>query len=388
MAVKYTDVVPKRPFLRRQTFEIPDSYRSAYYKEGVKDDDEHIMLYHGTQFGGFRLRKIPQQMRYDGEFIEKWFRTEKVNGYYVYGSNSRFLQTFGHLEIEPLLRNWRQDAVNREEMKAEGFEDQDIFDAEVFLEGLNFYYSDVRVSIAMPTSGLTPKDRIDLSRFHGIPYLVKKPKTGGRFFHPESSYQRLRSELRPMIKINGEETSEVDLSAAVLQFLNISLEQRGLSTLESMFEHDDPYDYFLGTMNSEEFLRRYLETPTEREGLKSILYTAIYSTDVTQERHVNYRLRGREFRFHDLLDYFADFFGALGDLRERGSQYLHKVINREESRFAQEVLTRGCIDEHIPILPIHDSFIVPRAAAQDLTGILDETAQKMYGKHLRYKQKY
>ena len=102
--------------------------------------------------------------------------------------------------------------------------------------------------------------------------------------------------------INGERTSEIDLSAATLQFLNIVLEQQSLESIDTLLDNEDPYDYFLSTINSSEFLDNYREgKPVEREDLKTILYTAIYSSQNKEAAHVNRNLRLMKKRFKLLI---------------------------------------------------------------------------------------
>ena len=187
MGKKFNSNIPKKPILRRQTYEIPSTYLEGYKKSGVTDPDEQIMLFHTTQFGGFRIESVPKDMRFDEKFLKRWFKQKFEFGYYHFKANDCFLGEFGNLELRPLQKRWRSKPVNDHEMRACGFSKGDIVEAYKFLKALNGFYSSLRLDIERPQSGITAEDTIQLSRFHGTPYLVKKPKAGGRFFHPEVS---------------------------------------------------------------------------------------------------------------------------------------------------------------------------------------------------------
>ena len=125
------------------------------------------------------------------------------------------------------------------------------------LKDLNNFYSPLRLSLKMPSSGITYIDKIDLSRFNSIPHFQSKPLAGNRLFHsgPGSSYQSISSNLRPFLTINGEKTTEIDISASTLQFLNLVLEKyTGKSFMSKQtLSNGDPYEYFLERINFPDF---------------------------------------------------------------------------------------------------------------------------------------
>jgi hypothetical protein len=399
MGKKFIARVPKKPIFKRATYNIPESYLDAYQQEGIVNPDKMVMLFHLTQFGGFRTKRDPNRMNFNQEFLETWFKQNKNYGDYHFKANANFLQKFGELELKPLEKRWKTKVLDPEEMREIGYSEKEINDSLVFLEALNDFYSSLRLGIELPQTGVTAKDRIQLSRFHGIPYLVKKPKAGGRFFHPETSYQRISSSLRPFITIYNERVSEIDISGATLQFFNISLRNHSLESLDGELPREDPYKYFLSVLNSEEILSRYDEEPTGREDLKEILYTAIYSSKGRQSANVNRKLRfmKRGYKHLDLTFLFPRFFNALTELKAPTNPTppnsteelpLHMIINREESKYAQEVLQIGCLENRLPILPIHDSFITNASNLRYLREIMDDVAKRLYGEPLTHKQKY
>lgn len=391
MAKAFIERIPKKPILKRQTYCIPESYSEAYSKADIKTLDEQMVLFHLTQFGGFRLKRFPKNWSFNGSFLNQWTKGEFKSGYHIFKASADFIKEFGDINIRPLERTWNQDPFNYDEMKESGFTQDEIHDSYKFLRALNNFYSTLRVDINLPKSGITPKDRIQLSKMHSIPYLIKKPKAGGRFFHPETSYQRISSSLRPFLTINGKKTSELDLSAATLQFFNIGLQKyTNLSIEEAILSHEDPYNYFLSVLNSDDFLKSYREQQFDREGVKDIVYTMIYSPENRRKTYLNNKLRfaGRNFKFDDIKPLFPEFFNSLSALEGSTSLPLHMIINKEESNYAQHVLQTGCLDYAIPILPIHDSFITTKSNVTALTVVMGESAKNLYGKPLVFKKKF
>ena len=391
MNEKFTLKIPRRPTLKRETYSVPSSYISAYKKIGITNRDEQIMLFHTTQFGGFKFKKMPEDIEADNKFLDRWFKHKHENGYYHFRANANFLSTFGNLKIKPLQRKWKLIPVSLRDMLKNGFSHEEFEDSYRFLLRLNEFYSSLKLDIPLPQSGITAEDRVQLSRFHGIPYLVKKPRAGGRFFHPGVSYQRIKSSLRQRMTINGKKTSEVDLLAATLQFLNIALEKNvSVSILQNVLSREDPYDYFLSVLNSDNVTLRYREQLIDRDSVKTLLYTAIYSLNGSQENNVNRKLwlMGRSYKYSDFTDFFPEFFNALSVLRSQAVFPPHIVIFREESKYAQKVLQRGCLEERLSILPLHDSFLTTVENTKRLKEIIDSVSGEMYGRKLAYKQKY
>jgi hypothetical protein len=389
MKRKYLPMIPKKPLFRRSSYMTPDNYSSAYEKAGITNNDEQTMLFHVTQFGGFRCKGIPSYIKNKKEFLSNWFEIERDSGFYHFGANNKFLSTFGNIKLKPLKKIWHNGVVNEEEMGECGFSDEEVKDSQDFLHSLNEFYSSLKVGIAIPASGISLEDRVNLARFHEIPFLVKKPKAGGRFFHPGSSYQRIASSLRPMITINGKKTSEIDLSAATLQFLGIILKEYACS-LNNILSEKDPYQYFMRKLNPAPDKSKVSDLEIQREDLKTLIYTTIYSQKKTQKSNVSYKLRcmGIGYSYYDLVELFPEFFEAINTLKSKLEFPPHIAIFKEESRYAQEVLKKGCLELKLPIIPIHDSFITTRDNIPKLKKILDSTSKNLYGKCLYYKVKY
>ena len=401
-------LIPKLPIFKREMYHIPESYSEIYRSNGISDLYEQKTLFYVTQFGGFRLKKIPSYLKGKEDFFERWFKSKYENGYFHFKASSDFISQFGDRKIEPLLRrNYSEKGEVAEFLLSleEGVEAQEFGEASGLLKDLNNFYASVKVNLEIPSSGITYTDKIDLSRFNSIPHFQCKPLAGNRLFHsgPGSSYQSISSNLRPFLTINGEKTTEIDISASTLQFLNLALEKHTGKAPMSKFtlSNGDPYEYFLERINSPDFKKMHNQTEDiNRDSLKSLLYTLTYSSINSQERHVNryLKLNFQNYRYSDLKEKFPEFFQCVEDIKsipldndgEDGAKYFpaHWLIFSEEARYAREVLKRGCLDENKVIIPLHDSFITTERLYPDLERIVKEVSMELYGYALAHKRKF
>ncbi len=394
MGQEFRQVIPKKPIFKSNMYKIPENYLKNYRNISIREETRQKLLFYGTQFGGFRFKTLPNYIRDLDGFLLLWFKEKQENGFFQFKTNTKFISKLGNIPLEPLQRVWgHKEVLNFDEMMENGFSKDEIVYSINFLKELNKFYSDLRLKIPSINSGITYQDRIDLSRFHSIPFLVKKPKAGGRFFHPESSYQRISSSLREHMTINGEKTSEIDLSAATLQFMDISLKNHNIeSPMNVILSNSDPYNYFLKILNSVKFRRTYNEKKIQREDLKKIVYTIIYASETRRKSSLNWNLSRMKinYRYFDLFHRFPEFFEAIELIEslKTDQQLIHHIIYGEESKYAQKVLEIGCLDKGIPLLPIHDSFVTPIRYADTLEKIMNDVAQELYGKTLLYKVKY
>jgi hypothetical protein len=226
--------------------------------------------------------------------------------------------------------------------------------------------------------------------------------SGGRLFHSGagSSYQRISGNLRPFLKINRKETIEIDITAATIQFLSVvSKKYLGKNLLSKRYlSFEDPYQFFLTRLNSDSFQMQYGQNEQiSRDSLKNIIYTLAYSPSRFEKSYVNrcLRLLGQRYSYLDLKDEFPEFCELIHKLKfiplpECGDKnhpsYL--LIFKEESRYAREVLKRGCLDEKFPILPLHDSFITPKDCYSKLEKIICDVSKDLYGHVLMHKRKF
>jgi len=322
--------------------------------------------------------------------------SKKEGNFFSYKTNTRFLSEFGGLRVKPLLKNrYKNERYSQEFMEENGFTNGEVLWINSIVNQLNEFYSDHRVSLAIPNSGVSADDKINLARFNSVPHFQYRPKAGARMFHsgPGSSYQSLSSSLRPFLRINGEETTEIDIAAATIQFAGaVSADETYDDTAAKVFRIKDPYQHFLGTMDSLNMGNM------DRETLKEVLYTLIYSPKKSERSNVNRKLRllEQEFNHDDLERVFPDFFKILDDIKsvelpdgEEGQLYEpHQIIFKEESRYAREVLRRCCLQQGFPVLPLHDSFIAPRKNSSELEEAMEDVSMEYYDYIMSYKTKF
>ncbi len=406
----FKKLIPKIPIFRQNMYHIPENYSESYKAKEITDLDEQKTLFYVTQFGGFRLKKIPSYLKRKEDFFSKWFKSKDEQGYLHFKANSDFISQFGNIKLEPLLRrNYRvkdRDDVGDFLLSLEeGIEAQEAAEAWKLLRQLNKYYSFLRLNLKTPSSGITYVDKIDLSRFNSIPHFQCKPLAGNRLFHsgPGASFQSISSSLRPFLTINNKETTEIDIAASTLQFLNLALEKHtGKSHMSKLeLSNGDPYEYFLEKINSPDFRKMHNQTEDiDRESLKSLLYTLTYSPINSQERHVNrfLKLNSQNYKYSDLKQKFPEFFEMIDSVksipldRDRGDGEenfpAHLLIFMEESRYAREVLKRSCLEEKFPVVPLHDSFITTSEHYPDLERIVCDVSMDFYDYVLAHKKKF
>ena len=128
----------------------------------------------------------------------------------------------------------------------------------------------------------------------------------------------------------------------------------------------------------------------QRDELKTVLYTAIYSEKNKQRNNVNRKLRRLDIPYKsDELEFlFPEFFEALDVLKTELKFPPHVEVFKEESRYCQGVLEKGCLELKLPIIPIHDSFITIRKHIPELQDIMDETSDELYRRRLSHKTKF
>ena len=408
MAHRFKRLIPQTPSFNRNRYSIPQSYAARYEGEGISNADEQKTLFHGTQFGGFRVTRVPQYLQEKEGFLNEWFNSKKDYRHTSFKPNDRFLSRFGDIEIEPLLRNKYGNKKFKPELFAEcGLSESEAREIQGIQNALNEFYSSIRVGISVPRSGIRTEDHMDLARFNSIPHFQYSPRSGNRLFHsgPGTSFQRISSSLRPFLTIDGQPTTEIDISAATIQFLNLALERyfgRAPIPKEALVSGDS-YQPFLEKIEGS-------LGPMDRDPLKEVLYTLIYSPTTRQKSSVARKLRllGEVAAYDHLEHLFPEFFDIVAKLKqvplgEGNGTYTpqfslpfdkqefyppHILIFREESAFARNVLERSCLEECFPVLPIHDSFVTPRSHGSRLEEIMAQVSQERYGYVLASKKKF
>ena len=59
----FKKLIPKIPIFKQNMYNIPEEYLKEYETQNVSDLNEQKTLFYVTQFGGFRLKKIPSYLK-------------------------------------------------------------------------------------------------------------------------------------------------------------------------------------------------------------------------------------------------------------------------------------------------------------------------------------
>ena len=165
---------------------------------------------------------------------------------------------------------------------------------------------------------------------------------GGRFYG--GWWQNVRSKLRSTIEIDGQETVELDYSGFMPRALYHSL---GIDYAEDPYDLPDVY----AAAEAEGFSRK-----KARDGIKRIFLVLLNGRDERMEPS-SVSLPAGISR--------SDVFDLLREKHKALSSFFHSGITvnlmKNESDICEAILRDG-IKDGVPVLPIHDSYIVPLAS--------------------------
>lgn len=198
---------------------------------------------------------------------------------------------------------------------------------------------------------------IDTSRKQVYRTFNSTFERGGRFYG--GWWQDVPSHLRPFIVINGEPTVELDFGSMIAHqaYSNCGL---------SYWDHHndtDPYevpDTALPRKLKKHAFTRLMACRSKGGAIGSLLRTIESETEFSEYRSLTRRdisdLIQKVIQKHTLI---ADQFFAMSPLEY---QY-------QDARVCEAIIT-ACVEEEIPVLTIHDSFIVPQENEDRLRAIM------------------
>lgn len=191
---------------------------------------------------------------------------------------------------------------------------------------------------------------------------------GGRFYTKGFGYQSFAEDERALITIDGQRTVELDFSGMQPRLLYAKV---GIQyPLDS-----DPYTKGFTQVNKR--FRDYLKTL-----LISMINSGSYKTSVSignYGRKFNKialeRLRREKLSSNDLIDKFCKNHDQVSHLffKNMGNQLM-----RDDARIALDVI-KNFSNDRIPILAIHDSFIVQEKYRERLKQVMHESYRKFTG---------
>ncbi len=194
---------------------------------------------------------------------------------------------------------------------------------------------------------------------------------GGRFYG--GFWQQIPKEDRPFIRINGEETVELDFNA---------LHPRLLAAEKGLTIEGDPYD--LGVDLLPEHLM-YLQ----RKYVKKLLLVAINAKNRNEAYHALLQSLPEELSTHYSKDMLRE---GLKAIRQRHPFMAETLCSDAGIRLMK---TDSDIVEHVlkhfialetPVLPVHDSFIVQASKGAILEYAMGEASKAVTGVELPFEQ--
>lgn len=187
---------------------------------------------------------------------------------------------------------------------------------------------------------------------------------GGRLYTCINGYQWISKEMRSRIRINNEPSIELDFSG---------FHPRLLYALEGIQYNEDPY-----TEASDD--------PALRPLLKELLFMLLYSKNETKalaagncslrfRRDYLELLKGHRLTIKDLIKMMKDAHAPIA--MHFSSQACFNLMNLD-SKIALNIIEHFT-NSNIPILAIHDSFIVMAKFKDELRDVMDEAYRKYSG---------
>lgn len=194
---------------------------------------------------------------------------------------------------------------------------------------------------------------------------------GGRLYSSHNrgiNYQAIPSDLRKTILINGHETVEVDFSGLHISMLYA---KNGLAPL------DDPYQFISGhNRQLAKFATLVMINTSSEKGVVASLMKR------KMQLHNKQGLSPKKSALKHALDTCTDF-SAIVDLIKKNhaaisSHFFSGIgikLQNIDSLMALEIINFFC-QKGIPVLPIHDSFIIEKQYSAELKAKMQEVFEK------------
>jgi len=215
---------------------------------------------------------------------------------------------------------------------------------------------------------MTEKETHFANRTYTRRFVKANLQLGGRFYGPY--WQTLPKKYRKLIKINGEEVVELDYNAMHLHLLYSKLNK-------------SLYDYY-------PFNKDPYAIPKYNRKIVKLVFTACINEDCTR-KNINY-VGGQQVSkslpdlFEEGLPY-REMIDSLGKNHPEVAPMFYSQIGYEisymESRVTDYIVT--VLTKHkIPVLSIHDSFVVVKSKVSFLRTIMQEAFTKLKYKSIPF----
>jgi len=200
--------------------------------------------------------------------------------------------------------------------------------------------------------------RLKYQSLHRV-FNLESFKKGGRFYG--GAHLDIPSHMRGFIKINGEPVIELDYDAFHVRML---YHLRGQDIIE------DPYDL--------------IEGPEDRRIKKTVLLTAINAPDDKlavkgiRKELVDDGIKGEILTDKSIKSLLERAKSAHPEIADDIGSGKGRMLQNLDSNIADAILT-SFMAENIPVLPVHDSFIVPQQFEDELRQKMMDEYEKILG---------
>ena len=190
---------------------------------------------------------------------------------------------------------------------------------------------------------------------------------GGRFYRHWS--QGLPSKYRKYIRINGQQVTELDYSSIHPYILyskeGLHMPDEDMYSLDGMGEGQRKI--------CKTILLTIFNVKEDQDAIKAVM-TDLHRKGIRSKRNeIEHLIERLKEKHHPIKEYFGSGIG--------------RQLQRIDSDIAENIMLR-LLDQDIPCLPIHDSFIVAQKHKQALRQAMIEEAKAITGFEPRVEEKY
>jgi hypothetical protein len=187
-------------------------------------------------------------------------------------------------------------------------------------------------------------------------------KHGGRLYNGDGGYQNLSKKRRSTITINGQPTVELDFSG---------FHPRLLYAMEGIQYDDDPYTPVCGEYPElRPFVKKLLLALINAESIA--IAKSVGNEELYYNRDLFLTLKKFNIRVADLIEKFKNVHQKIK--HHLGTEVGFKLMNLD-GKIALEIVEHFT-SKNIPILAIHDSFIVTADLKEELKKVMQDTYRK------------
>lgn len=400
---------------KQKRYKIPDSYKEGFKKLGLPKEWYMYFLY-CFQFWGFKLQSDADIPDYFVQYLE----IKKERWWIKVSPKESLLFSFQAIQRELLevdfSRVWKfysdKDNFGGEQYQVSHFEEtwcnylgftrEQVEAILAFVKRFNnFTQKHTRITAPSLTNGLAPQFLLQyFYNFYSNPFFKVSFKSWWRIYAQwlwsvkGNSYQSLKWVHRRQISLNWEKVKEFDIKSSMLQFFIILCKNYGIN-LDNNFtkwvEVEDPYNF----INNEYFQWINIldswesrEVSFTRDEIKDLVLRILYNDKEKRERSIKYYLGKQKHISNAILNNMSDFIAKVDELigKLAWKMPLYRAITYEESKFFY-ALAESLMKDEVPLLPIHDSYLVWESNFPTLKQKIEEISNEKYWKPLQYKEK-